>query len=196
MNRKFNGVFNDLIEVKMETLGIQSLEDFARYADVERSTMFDLMAGRKTQTGGFVKPTVDDLFKLEVALGVSASVLLERLRDNNEATKAIDYADFVGSHPLGIGAMAFVNELRNTQIPPHTITHSLTKDVLGNHISPIPITLEFSDNKLWLEVAGQCLLIEVVNRVGHLRHAADVEFEAQTILVIDLENSVPARQPV
>jgi transcriptional regulator with XRE-family HTH domain len=185
MNRKFNGVFNDLIEVKMETLGIQSLEDFARYADVERSTMFDLMAGRKTQTGGFVKPTVDDLFKLEVALGVSANVLLERLRDNNEATKALDYADFVGSHPQGIDALAFVDELRNTQ-KPHTITHSLTKDALGNHISPIPITLEFGDNKLWLEVAGQCVLLEVVGGLCHLRHAADAELEAQTIRYIEV----------
>ena len=63
---------DQLIHAKMQDLNLLKLEEFARYANIGRATMFNLL---KHST-----PSLETLFKLEMALGKPVAELAELYR--------------------------------------------------------------------------------------------------------------------
>jgi repressor LexA len=76
---KLNGPFNDLIQSRMKELGLSSVGAFAEYAQVARATMYNVVAGRISENGTYVKPSTDTIFALARALRRPAHELLYRL---------------------------------------------------------------------------------------------------------------------
>ncbi|NJK45477.1 MAG: hypothetical protein HC933_15450 [Pleurocapsa sp. SU_196_0] len=63
----------------MKALNIASLGEFAEYAGLKRTTMYNAVQGRVSENGTDVKPSVDTIFALARALEVSPTTLLYRL---------------------------------------------------------------------------------------------------------------------
>ncbi|RIH83362.1 LexA repressor [Calidithermus terrae] len=73
------GWFGDWIEARMRELGMRNVEEFGRYAGINRSTMHQLVKGRTSPKGTEVKPSVDTLVRLAVALGRPIQDLIPRV---------------------------------------------------------------------------------------------------------------------
>lgn len=66
--RDLPGVFNELISARMKQLGLEKLDDFAEYASIPYTTLYNVVAGRVTAAGTPVKPSIDTLILLAKAL--------------------------------------------------------------------------------------------------------------------------------
>lgn len=84
MSRKLNleGPFNDWIAARMDELGIQSIEEFARYAKIGRATMHNVIRGRVSPKGTWIKPSIETLEALAIALNRPIQDLIFRLMPN------------------------------------------------------------------------------------------------------------------
>ncbi|RYM38918.1 LexA family transcriptional regulator [Meiothermus sp. PNK-Is4] len=84
MSRKLplEGPFNDWIAERMDELGIQSVEEFARYAKIGRATMHNVIRGRVSPKGTWVKPSIETLELLAIALNRPIQDLIFRLMPN------------------------------------------------------------------------------------------------------------------
>lgn len=84
MSRKLNleGPFNDWIAARMDELGIQSVEEFARRAGIARATMHNVIRGRVSPKGTWVKPSIETLELLAIALNRPIQDLIFRLMPN------------------------------------------------------------------------------------------------------------------
>lgn len=74
-----NGPFNERIASRMRQLGMRKLEQFADTYGLGRTTVYSMVQGRVTPSGGWMKPSVDTLVKLAAALEVPVHVLLYEL---------------------------------------------------------------------------------------------------------------------
>lgn len=68
MLTEFDGVFNKLIAARMKALGQERLEEFVAYSRIPYSTLYNLVVGRLSPSGTYVKPSVDTLTLLARAL--------------------------------------------------------------------------------------------------------------------------------
>lgn len=84
MNRRLplEGPFNDWIAERMDELGIRSVEEFARYAKIGRATMHNVIRGRVSPKGTWVKPSIETLEALAIALNRPIQELIFRLMPN------------------------------------------------------------------------------------------------------------------
>jgi repressor LexA len=106
-NPVLNGPFNDLISAHMKRHNLDTLEDFANVANVGRSTVYDLVRGRLTPQGNWVKPSIDVLVKLAQTLEMPAHELLYRLEPEAYGSNAfntvegyyVTVAGYVGAGP-------------------------------------------------------------------------------------------------
>lgn len=73
---EIRGPINGLIVEAMLRRKISNLRDFADYADISRATVYDLVRGRSTVTGSWMKPSLDTLTKMAVALDKPTHELL------------------------------------------------------------------------------------------------------------------------
>ena len=73
---KVRGPLNGLIAERMRQLGIDTIREFADYAEVSRSSFYDLVRGRTTPSGAWIKPSLDTLAKLAIALNRPVHELL------------------------------------------------------------------------------------------------------------------------
>lgn len=64
----FDGPFNRLIAERMRELGLSSLEDFAAYAEIGYTTLYNLVLGRVSTSGAIVRPSVETLARLSQGL--------------------------------------------------------------------------------------------------------------------------------
>ncbi len=76
--RDLQGPFAREILAKMKEKGFRKLEEFADYYDIGRTTVYSLVIGRKVGDK-YIKPSLDTLTKLSVALEIPVEKLLERL---------------------------------------------------------------------------------------------------------------------
>lgn len=72
----YPGVFNKLIAARMRKLGHQTLKEFAKYAGIGSTTLYNLVLGRVTESGVIVKPSIDTLVQLARALEEPVDKLL------------------------------------------------------------------------------------------------------------------------
>jgi repressor LexA len=108
---QLNGPYNVVIQKRMKQMGFQKIEDFANYADIGATTVYNLVLGRQTSSGNWMKPSIDVLFKLEKALEIPASELLEMLRETNQEV-SINFNQFIGIHPSETKGIDFQREFR------------------------------------------------------------------------------------
>lgn len=73
------GPFNKEIAARMRDLGMTRLEEFAEYAGIGPTTVYNLVLGRVSSHGGFAKPSVDTLVKLARALETPLHKLVYQL---------------------------------------------------------------------------------------------------------------------
>jgi repressor LexA len=71
-----NGPFNPLIIKRMRELNIATVEDFARFAKIPRTTVNGLLRGRISPNGTWIKPSIDTLIALARALNRPTHELL------------------------------------------------------------------------------------------------------------------------
>lgn len=104
---QLNGPFNDLIDSRMNQLGMKKIEEFAEYTKIGATTLYNLVLGRQTAAGQWMKPSVDTIFALSEALKVPAHELLYRLEPeaygseifNSVEAFFIPVAGYVGAGP-------------------------------------------------------------------------------------------------
>lgn len=84
------GPFYIRIKTRMNQLGMKKLEEFAEYSNIGATTVYNLVLGRVSSHGGYVKPSVDTLVKLAEALDVPLYTLLYELEP--QAKGAADLA--------------------------------------------------------------------------------------------------------
>jgi repressor LexA len=73
---ELKGPFNELITKRMQELDFDSLDQFAEYADINRTSIYQLVRGRLTPNGNWVKPSIEMLMKLAVAFNVPTHQLV------------------------------------------------------------------------------------------------------------------------
>jgi repressor LexA len=76
--RHLEGPFAKEILAKMREKGFRKLEEFADYYDIGRTTVYSLVIGRKIGDK-YIKPSLDTLTKLSLALEIPVENLIERL---------------------------------------------------------------------------------------------------------------------
>jgi len=76
--RYFEGPFAKEILAKMREKGFRKLEEFADHYDIGRTTVYSLVIGRKIGDK-YIKPSLDTLTKLSLALEIPVENLIERL---------------------------------------------------------------------------------------------------------------------
>lgn len=74
--QNLRGPLNALIVRSMRRDGIKEVTKWADHWGIGRSTMYNLLRGRETSTGGWVTPSVETLIKLARAFGVPTHELL------------------------------------------------------------------------------------------------------------------------
>lgn len=72
------GPFAKEIIKKMKEMGFRKLEEFADYYNIGRTTVYSLVIGRKIGDK-YIKPSLDTLTKLSLALEIPVEQLIERL---------------------------------------------------------------------------------------------------------------------
>lgn len=101
----------DLIVERMAQLNM-TWSEFAKYVGIANSTLNALLSKpTKLKNNPAVNPSVETLFKLEAALAIPVTTLIERLRPAPECE--IDFEQFIGMHPMNQSAHDFVSELRD-----------------------------------------------------------------------------------
>lgn len=83
------GPFNDDIRAKMDEWGWTKLEQFADHYRIGRTTVYALVLGRQSSAGEWVKPSLDTLIRLAIALEKPVEELLERLYPEIDLPKAV-----------------------------------------------------------------------------------------------------------
>lgn len=73
------GPFNEDIRKVMVERGWTKLEQFADHFGIGRTTVYSLVLGRQTSQGEWVKPSLDTIIKLSIALNRPVDELLSRL---------------------------------------------------------------------------------------------------------------------
>lgn len=73
---RLRGPLNNLIAARMQALGLPTVKQFADYAEVGRTSIYELVRGRTTTNRAWTNPSIDTLIKLAVALDVPTHELL------------------------------------------------------------------------------------------------------------------------
>jgi repressor LexA len=105
-----NGPFNAEIQAVMDARGWKKLEEFADHFGIGRTTTYNLVQGRQTSGGDWIKPSLDTVLRLAMALQTPVDELLERLYPDIELPKpasvvgvqgavAVQIAGVVGAGP-------------------------------------------------------------------------------------------------
>ncbi|GBF05882.1 SOS repair repressor, lexA2 [Deinococcus aerius] len=117
------GPINGLIAEQMRRKGIVNLRDFADYADVSRATVYDLVRGRSTVNGAWMKPSLDTLTKLATALERPTHELLY-LIDPDAPGANIPLAAEVAQVPVAIAGRAGAGPDQLQALEGHTYVES------------------------------------------------------------------------
>lgn len=105
----------NLIRARMNELGIDTLDKFAESIVVVHSIMYDLYSGRRDNAGQLVTPTLEVLFKLEIALNTPIADLVEYFRPKQQKQpnkNLIDYTTLIGILPMTQTGVDYQRELR------------------------------------------------------------------------------------
>jgi repressor LexA len=78
-NTKINGPLNAQIKQRMKVLGITEWREFARRFHIGETTLHSILAGRQSETGRWIKPSVDTLTNLAIALELPVHEVLYAL---------------------------------------------------------------------------------------------------------------------
>lgn len=76
---KVNGPLNKQIQNRMKSLGITEWREFARRFHIGESTLHSVLAGRQSPTGSWIKPSIETLSNLAVALEMPVHEVLYAL---------------------------------------------------------------------------------------------------------------------
>lgn len=76
---RLEGVFNADVSEVMRRRGFTTLDQFADFAGIGRTTMYNLVIGRRTNAGELMKPSLDTLILLAEALNIPVHTLIYRL---------------------------------------------------------------------------------------------------------------------
>lgn len=87
--RKLRGPFNKLIAQAMRRDGIGEVTKWADHWKIGRTTIYTLLRGRETKTGGWVKPSIDTLVTLSHALRVPTHELLYMLEPEAPGAESV-----------------------------------------------------------------------------------------------------------
>lgn len=102
------GPFNDDILARMDEQGWTKLEQFADHYRIGRTTVYALVLGRQSSGGEWIKPSLDTLIRLAIALDKPVEELVERLYPDLDLPKSaaapsrmaeVSVLGFVGAGP-------------------------------------------------------------------------------------------------
>lgn len=78
-DEKLAGPFNTEIRARMRELNMRKLEEFADRFGLGRTTVYSLVLGRRSETGTWIKPSLDTTVALSRALDLSPNTIIKRL---------------------------------------------------------------------------------------------------------------------
>lgn len=73
------GPFNDEIQAKIRQMGWTKPEQFADHYGIGRTTVYSLILGRQTSEGQWIKPSLDTIIRLSLALNTPIDELVQKL---------------------------------------------------------------------------------------------------------------------
>jgi repressor LexA len=166
---ELNGVFNSEIAETMARRNLTTLEQFADFAQIGRTTVYNLVLGRTSASGTVTKPSIDTLIALSSAFNMPLHELLYKLA------------------PDAIGADTIKN------VPP---VQSLEVSIAG-WCGAGPEQTESLDEKVWIESSlakGRELTAFRVK--GDSMAATDQPIHNGDVVIVDTGDKGKAHQPV